>query len=223
MRQMFTDPAGLLRRHGDPHHLHAVVTACIGGQRAPAAAHIQQAHAGAQLQLFADQPELVILRFAEAACVAPVAAAVHHLRIQHRGIHAWIDVVVTPPHQKGAMQSLGVGELIPQDSAQIHQTRTQRERPIAIAAQQPADQLIQLLAIPITAHIAIAQRQGAVAQQRPIEARIVHLQIPGPLAVELHIGGLDDRGQTGRNGHGTTKTRHTQSAFTTSGGRPPYI
>jgi hypothetical protein len=36
----------------------------------------------------------------------------------------------------------------------------------------------------------------------PIEAGVMHLQIPGAIAIETHISGRSDGGKSGRNRHG---------------------
>jgi hypothetical protein len=76
-------PAGLFARDGQADAAHAVMLGGMTHQPAPAAADVEQGHAGAQLQLAADQIELGQLRLFQRGAVAPVAAAVGHGRVEH--------------------------------------------------------------------------------------------------------------------------------------------
>ena len=196
------DPAHLLGRHGDAQHLRAVMPSGEGRQGPPAATHIEQPHARPQLQLLADQAQFVLLRRRQIVRRAPVAAAVGHLRAQHRGIDARVDVVVAAADHKRAQQPLGIQQPIAQQADPFLAAPRQAQGAVGIHPQQPADQLIQLLTIPAAAHIALAESQGTAMEHVPVEAGVMHLQIPGAIAIETHISGCGDGGKSGRNRHG---------------------
>jgi hypothetical protein len=100
----------LLSGDGDPHHLHAVVGRRMMGESAPAATDVQQAFAGSQLQLAADQFELVPLGFGQVGGVRPIAAGVAHRGIEHGLEHVVADVVVPLADFERAWRRLRIEE-----------------------------------------------------------------------------------------------------------------
>ena len=83
VRDTFACQFELAVRQRDADRVHAVVLGGVQGQPAPAAADVEEAFAGAQTQLAADQVELGELRVLQrVAGVAEVGARVHHERVE---------------------------------------------------------------------------------------------------------------------------------------------
>ena len=75
--------------------MHAVLPGGVHDHAAPAAAHVEQPHAGLQPQLAGDQVELVRLGFLEGGVLGRVAGAgVGHRRAEHPLVEGVGDVVV---------------------------------------------------------------------------------------------------------------------------------
>jgi len=87
----------LLARDGDAEHLHAVVRGGEPGETAPATADVQQALARLQLELAANEPQLLLLRLGEGRRVGPVTARVAHRRVEHGLEDVVADVVPRRP------------------------------------------------------------------------------------------------------------------------------
>ncbi len=152
------DPAAgqgdLLRRDGDADRVHAVVLGGVQQQRAPAAADVQQPHAGPQAQLAADQVELGRLGVLQAPALRrPVRAGVHHRGAEHEAVEVVADVVVVAdrravaaaavqPAPDGARLLGGRRGLQPQDAG-LHRGAQQPPAPgadrVGDAEVQPAD------------------------------------------------------------------------------------
>ena len=57
------------------------------------------------------------------------------------------------------------------------------------AAQQPAEELIQPISVPVSVHIGFAESEIAFGNGTLNHARGIEPDIPGPLAADVYIGG----------------------------------
>ena len=81
--------SGLLPGEGDTSSVAAIVLCSKGSERAPAAADVEQAVLGLQVELRADESELVVLQFFERLSASEVlddTRGVNHTRTQEPGI-----------------------------------------------------------------------------------------------------------------------------------------
>ncbi|MDH6189218.1 hypothetical protein M2168_002250 [Streptomyces sp. CZ24] len=85
---------GLFAREGDADDLDAVLAGGVQRHRAPAAADVEQAHAGGEAELAADQVELVALGALQGGVVLPVGARVDHGGAEDPLVEVVADVVV---------------------------------------------------------------------------------------------------------------------------------
>jgi len=58
---------------------------------------------------------------------------------------------------------------------------------VEAGAQQLVEGLVQTLAVPGIVHIRLPETERALTQDPVIEGRVVHLDVPGSVAVEPHI------------------------------------
>ena len=182
--QPLAGPAGLLARDGQAGACHAVMLGGMAHQSAPAAADVEQGHAGAQPQLAADQIELGQLRLFQRRGLVPVAAAVGHAGVEHGLEQPVAGVVMRPPHLPGARGRLHVDQ--PGLEREQQQGRI-AHLAVQSGAQHAADEFIDALAVPPAFHVAFAQPQAAMAQH-PVEgAGMVDLEVPGTLASQPDV------------------------------------
>jgi len=94
--------------NGNAHDLHAVFRCSISGQAAPTAANIQQTFAGLELQFSAYQLKLVQLGFFERLSLFPIAARIHHVRVQHAFKDVIANIIMALTHLKCATLALRI-------------------------------------------------------------------------------------------------------------------
>ena len=101
---------GLVRRQRDADRLHAVVARRVHDHAAPSAADVEQAHAGAQAELAADQVVLRGLRLLEGGVLGrPHRARVRHRGPEHHSVELVRDVVVVRDRSRVARRGSAAG------------------------------------------------------------------------------------------------------------------
>ena len=131
-------PLGLGGRDGHAHHLHPVVSGGVAGHGTPPAAHVQQALAGTEAELAADQVVLGGLGLGQVGVRwVEQGARVGHGPAEHQLVEAVGDVVVVADR-------LGVAaDGVQADAALRHLLRGRGQRPQILQVQQTG-QLQQL-------------------------------------------------------------------------------
>src|ERR1019366_7199781 len=142
-----------------------------------------------QLELAANQAELVFLSLVQRGGVLPVAASVLHAEVQHRLVHVISQIVVPLSHLGGPRSPLAVEDAALQGQPIDFPAADQGGQ---IGAVDPGAQLVQRLGVPPAIHVGFAGRQVAAGQQSCIEALVVNLQIPRTAPADLYAGQGED-------------------------------
>ena len=184
----FAGQSGLLDRDGEPDDLTTAVLGEVLGGAAPPATDVEQAHARFERQLVAYQFELGVLGGRKIVGVTPVAAAVDHPRVEHRGVQIVADVVVPMTDFEGTFAALEVEQL------RLRNAQQGRRRGQPSGDLRPMcsiDHLIDRIAVPPTVHVCLAQPQCALGEHTLEQPLVMNADIPRAVAVEPNIGRLD--------------------------------
>jgi len=152
-------------------------------QAAPAAADVEQAHAGLEPELAADEVELGDLRLLEVVGLRPVAAGVDHAGVEHGLEEVVAEVVMDLADLPCAAQILQV------EQAGAHALQHQRAAAdllVEAGAQHATDEFVELLAVPPAVHVALAEPEAAAGQHAIGGLRMVDDHVEGPAAADLH-------------------------------------
>ena len=146
----------LLLFGGDGHadNAHLVISRHIFGKTAPAAADIQHSHAWLELQLTADEIQLILLRGFEGLRLFPVTAGILHVGIQHPAEKIVAEVIVLFADNPGAFFTLQVKQASACDAECVFEMM--RELFFQPGAEHFMEEYIQTLAVPPAVHIAFA-------------------------------------------------------------------
>ena len=174
----------LALRHGQADDLHPVMLDGVAGEGAPADADVEHAHSGFELQFAAEQFELVALRRRQIARPPPIAAGIGHVRVEHDLEQIVAGVVMALADLERAAARTERVEL---EEERLRECRADFDMLREIGAIGAFDQEIDALAIEPARHVGLAEADGALAQHALIGARIAHLQVPWPLAVDCDI------------------------------------
>ena len=177
-------PGRLLARNRYAHTFHTVAPRGVRHEAAPAAADVEHAHAWFEAKLAADQVELGHLRLRQRMGIAPVATGVRHRRVEHRFVEVVAEVVVRLADLPRAAAVLAVAQFhlqrVPGKPHRLHPA-------IEVGAKQAVEEPVQLLAVPGTRHVGLAEAEVALGQCAIQHGRIMQLHIPRPVAVDLDI------------------------------------
>jgi hypothetical protein len=100
----------LLPRNCYPEYLATIVASGVTGQSTPAAANVQQAEAGSEMQPLTNPIQLPQLRRSEVVALGEERTGILHIRIEHCFEKIVTHVVMHPAYFSGAPASLLVQE-----------------------------------------------------------------------------------------------------------------
>ena len=156
----------------------------ILGETAPAAADIEHPHAGLELDFSADQVQFCLLRLVERCGLLPITTAVDHTRIQHFFVQVVPDIVVSLADVKSARPALLVDDLGDQHVYLL----AQRDHFFGQAGPEHFGQaLVERLAVPPAVHVGFPQSERARRQNPVVKLRIMDVDVPRTVAVNLNI------------------------------------
>ena len=162
-------PRRLRDREGDAERLHAVLARREADHAAPAAADVEQPHAGLEVELAGDEVVLVVLRLLERRVLAREhRAGVGHRRTQHHLVEAVRDVVVVVDRVGVATQR--VAEALDGPAPARQRLLRRHRRRLEVRPAQPAHDLQRLggcgraeLEVPVEQHQGVVRVPGVHA------------------------------------------------------------
>ena len=167
----------------------------LGGefrQPAPAAADVQQTHAGLEAELFADEFHLQFLCHGKVRRIAEISTRILHRGVQHGSEKIIPEVVVLLGDDTRARLAL---EIQQKRERHLHQRPQARlDRCFEASVDCPGAHLLDVVAVPPTIHVGLAEAERAVLQDTPVESFVIHLNIARPAAVDFDIRPLEDFG-----------------------------
>ena len=163
----------------------------VACQLAETAAELENPHTRFQIQFVRHQRQLGALGFVEGVdppFPAVVGAGVLHGRAEHGLVETIGKIIVLLGHLAGTPTGLLVGELAQQD---LEDRRRGADMVFDAGTLDANEKLVEALGVPPAVHVGLAHAERSFGQRTPVEAVVVNFQVPGPIAVDLHIGGLE--------------------------------
>ena len=176
---------GLFLRYGDADAFDPIVFGGVFQCLAPAAADVEHALAGLQLELAADQVELGSLRVIEMGCLGPIAAGIHQPLAQHGLEQVVAEVVVHLADLECPLATLQVDEARLQVGEQGVEGFQLLVEP---GSEQSGAQAGQVVGIPPAVHVTLAQPQRTMGEDPCIQALIVYAKVDRGAAVDSNAG-----------------------------------
>ena len=179
-------PVVLLGGEGDAGDVGAVALGHEAREAAPAAADVEDGHAGVEFEFAADEVELGLLGLVEGAgAVAPEGAGVDHAAVEHGLVELVAAVVVAVDVVGGAAAVLEVGDAGPEAA----------EPGAPVVAEGIADvgvggaggEFVEGVAVPPALDVGLAEAEGALGEDAAPEAGVVDAEIPRAVAVDADI------------------------------------
>src|SRR5699024_10325674 len=171
-------------------HLAAVLGGQVAGQLAEAATELENAHARLQMELAGHQRELGPLRLVQGfdfSFRAVIRTGVLHGRAQHGLVEPVGQVVVPYGPLARAATVLRIAQAAEQH---LKERRRTANLPIEPGALNVGEELVELVGVPPAVHVGLAGAERAFGQNALVQTIVVHLNVPGSIAADLHVGGF---------------------------------
>ena len=174
---------GLLRGHGHADTAYAVALRRKLERFAPAAADVEHAHAGRQLQLATDEVEFGQLRGIEVTRLGPIGAAVDESCAEHRRKQVVAEVIVASTHRPAAGTVLHVPEPMTRGE---HSSQLATRPAIGTVQDQPLEATGQVVRIPPAVDVGVAESQRTLGERTREHSWIDDPNVPRRRTVERH-------------------------------------